>query len=77
MERLLPLARYIHASDAVGVDGEGLQVGEGTIDFRPLAPFVRNTDLTVTTEIWQGHKYGGEGFYTAIDRLAKIWMADS
>ena len=75
MERLLPLTRYIHASDAIGVDGEGLQVGEGTIDFKPLAPFVRNRGLTVTTEIWQGHKYGGEGFYTAIERLAEIWKA--
>jgi hypothetical protein len=34
---------------------------------------VKGKDLIVATEIWQGHKYGGEGFYTAIDRLAAIW----
>jgi len=71
--RLMPLARYLHASDGVGVDGEGLQIGEGTIDFRPLAQYTFDKDLVVATEIWQGHKYGGEGFYTAIERLAAIW----
>jgi N-acetylneuraminate synthase len=73
MLRLMPLVRYLHVSDGVGVDGEGLQVGEGTVDFKPLAPHVKGKDLIVATEIWQGHKYGGEGFYTAIDRLAAIW----
>jgi N-acetylneuraminate synthase len=71
--RLMPLCRYLHISDGVGVDGEGLQIGEGTIDFKPFSPWVKNKDLVVATEIWQGHKYGGEGFYTAIDRLAHIW----
>ncbi|MCG3198747.1 MAG: N-acetylneuraminate synthase family protein [Candidatus Omnitrophica bacterium] len=74
MTRLWPLVRYLHVSDGLGVDGEGLQVGEGGIDFRPMAGLLaRNTEVIVATEIWQGHKYGGEGFYTAIERLSGIW----
>ncbi|MCB9781477.1 MAG: N-acetylneuraminate synthase family protein [Candidatus Omnitrophica bacterium] len=73
MERLIPTVRYLHVSDGLGVDGEGLQIGEGTIDFKPLAKHAKEKDLIVATEIWQGHKYGGEGFYTAIERLAEIW----
>lgn len=73
MTRLWPLTRYLHVSDGVGVDGEGLQVGEGTVDFKPMGPLIAGSDVIVATEIWQGHKYGGEGFYVAIDRLAEIW----
>lgn len=73
MQRLIPHVRYLHVSDGLGVDGEGLQIGEGTIDFKPLGRHAKEKDLIVATEIWQGHKYGGEGFYTAIERLADIW----
>ncbi|KXK37255.1 MAG: N,N'-diacetyllegionaminic acid synthase [Candidatus Hinthialibacteria bacterium OLB16] len=73
IQRLWPLVRYVHISDAVGVDGEGLQIGEGTIDFRPLGELLKQSDMVVATEIWQGHKYGGEGYYRAIERLAAIW----
>jgi N-acetylneuraminate synthase len=75
--RLWPLCRYLHISDAVGVDGEGLQIGEGTIDFGFMAGLLADKPMIVATEIWQGHKYGGEGFYTAIERLDKIWQEAS
>lgn len=77
IQHLWPLVRYVHVSDAVGVDGEGLQVGEGIIDFRPLGELVKQTDVVVATEIWQGHKYGGEGYYRAIERLAAIWKLET
>lgn len=66
-----PYTEHLHIVDAIGVDGEGVQVGEGEVDFRdladrmarlaPRAPFI--------PEIWQGHVNNGEGFFTALDRL--------
>uniref|UniRef100_UPI0024AE554E hypothetical protein n=1 Tax=Pseudoclavibacter helvolus TaxID=255205 RepID=UPI0024AE554E len=58
-----------------GAHGEGVQVGEGEIDwpllagqlneYTPNAPFI--------PEIWQGHINNGQGFWTALDRLEK-WL---
>lgn len=66
-----PYIEHLHIVDATGVDGEGVQVGDGEVDFRdlaqrldrlaPHAPFI--------PEIWQGHVDGGAGFFTALDRL--------
>ncbi|MFC5126213.1 sugar phosphate isomerase/epimerase family protein [Pseudoclavibacter helvolus] len=72
---LAPHSIHLHLVDAKGVDGEGVQVGEGEIDwpllagqlneYTPNAPFI--------PEIWQGHINNGQGFWTALDRLEK-WL---
>jgi len=64
---------YLHVVDALGVDGEGVQIGKGNVDFKmlgkklddlmPRAPFI--------PEIWQGHKQQGSGFWSALDFLEK------
>ena len=66
-----PFAAHLHIADAKGVDGEGLQIGEGDIDFSALA-----SDLDATApgasfipEIWQGHENKGEGFWVALEKL--------
>ncbi|GBO87188.1 N-acetylneuraminate synthase family protein [Marinobacter salsuginis] len=74
VEEVAPLSAHIHIADAKGVDGEGLQVGDGEIDFpglgrqlRALAP-----EATWIPEVWQGHKNGGEGFWKAFSYLDKL-----
>lgn len=68
-----PFVAHLHMGDAKGVDGEGLQVGEGDIDFVRLAKILTETapEASFIPEIWQGHKNGGEGFWVALDRLEK------
>jgi len=63
--------RHLHVADAAGMDGEGLQIGEGEIDFKS---FYRRLDqiapqASFLPEIWQGHENDGEGFWIALDRL--------
>ena len=66
---------HLHIADAEGVDGEGLQVGEGDIDFPALAEDLAKTanQAGFIPEIWQGHKNEGEGFWVALGKLEK-WL---
>lgn len=77
---LLPYIRHLHLSDGAGLDGEGLQIGEGTIDwvhfFKVIGagsqPGYRGTMIP---EIWRGHQRGSEGFVIAIRRLSEAYFA--
>ncbi len=68
-----PYAAHLHIADADGIDGEGLQIGEGTIDFAALAEELQqySPEASFIPEIWQGHKNHGEGFWIALNRLEK------
>jgi N-acetylneuraminate synthase len=71
VEILAPITGHLHIVDAAGVDSEGLQIGEGELDFAKLGKdFARLCPgVSFIPEIWQGHKNGGEGFWTALTRL--------
>ncbi len=69
---ILPVTKYVHISDAAKYNGEGLQIGDGTIDFKTLLAQIVEKDAWVLPEIWQGHKFGGEGFVKAIRNLKNI-----
>ena len=58
----------------LGVNGEGLQIGEGDIDFDRLAGILDKHCPTASfiPEIWQGHKNSGEGFWIALEKLEKL-----
>lgn len=70
-EKIAPYTAHLHLGDARGVNGEGLQVGEGDIDFLLLGQILRKgcPHASFIPEIWQGHKNGGEGFWVALERL--------
>lgn len=68
---IAPLTAHLHLGDARGLNGEGLQVGDGDIDFDRLGKILRERcpHASFIPEIWQGHKNGGEGFWVALERL--------
>ncbi len=70
-ERIAPLSVHLHLGDAQGLNGEGLQIGQGDIDFDKLGDILRKgcPQASFIPEIWQGHKNGGEGFWIALDKL--------
>lgn len=70
-----PYTAHLHVADAEGVDGEGLQIGEGEIDFPALAEILEKTapKASFIPEIWQGHKNEGEGFWTALEKLENVF----
>jgi sialic acid synthase SpsE/sugar phosphate isomerase/epimerase len=71
LAQLGPHTAHIHFGDAKGLDGEGLQVGDGEIDFDEVGRLLRKhaPGASFIPEIWQGHKNLGEGFWTALERL--------
>ncbi|MEX3611277.1 N-acetylneuraminate synthase family protein [Rothia sp. LK2588] len=75
VELLAPRSIHLHLVDGVGVDGEGVQVGEGDVDWASLGKQLRELtpNSSFIPEIWQGHINNGEGFFTALDRLEK-WL---
>lgn len=65
------ISGHLHVADAVGLDGEGVQIGAGEIDFKRVLEIVPS-DVSFVAEIWQGHKFGGEGFFEGLEALEKL-----
>ena len=73
VETIGPHVAHLHIADALGLDGEGLQIGDGDIDFPALVSQLDKLapEASFIPEIWQGHENRGEGFWVALDRLQK------
>jgi N-acetylneuraminate synthase len=71
---LLPYIGHLHLSDGAGLDGEGLQIGEGTIDWVHFFKVIGDYRGTMIPEIWRGHQRNGEGFLIAIQRLSEAYF---
>ncbi len=74
VEVIMPYVSHLHLSDASGIDGEGLQIGEGGIDWVRFFNVIGAFRGTMIPEIWRGHQRGGEGFIVAINRLSKAYF---
>ena len=69
-----PYSAHLHIGDASGTNGEGLQIGEGEINFTEMASILSTQcpNASFIPEIWQGHKNRGEGFWKALEKLDGI-----
>lgn len=72
---ILPYIGHLHLSDAAGLDGEGLQIGEGSIDWVRFFRVLGEYHGTMIPEIWRGHQRQGEGFLIAIQRLSQAYFS--
>ena len=70
-----PHTAHLHIADAKGIDGEGLQVGDGTMDLKPICDVLNETcpEASFVPEVWQGHKNNGAGFWYALNKL-EPWL---
>lgn len=68
---LLPIVRHMHISDAYGIDGEGIQIHEGEINFDKIIKILEKANTSWVPEIWSGHINHGKGFHEALKRLSK------
>lgn len=72
VDTVRPWVAHLHVADASGVDGEGLQIGAGEVDFETLLPVLVDFGLPMVMEIWLGHHGQGEGFAVGLGRLSRI-----
>ena len=73
LKTILPYTAHMHLADAKGVDGEGLQIHDGEIDWVELFGLMNTLapKASFIPEIWQGHKNNGEGAWLALERLER------
>lgn len=70
-----PFVRHLHLSDGAGTSGEGLQIGDGAINFVALLPILLANEPTAIPEIWMGHHEDGLAFRLALERLTELRWA--
>ena len=75
LETCAPYTAHYHIADARGVDGEGLQIGDGEMDYNLLAKLIMriSPNSSFIPETWQGHKNNGEGFWIALNKLESFF----
>ena len=61
--------RHLHISDANGVSGEGLQIGNGSINFLEIFQVLKDVDFSWVPEVWSGHLHNGAGMYQGLKAL--------
>ena len=73
VDELLKVRNFVdhyHLSDAGGIDGEGLQFGEGDLPFEKIIPILNKYQSTgFAIEVWKGHENGGTGFKEFLDKM--------
>jgi len=74
INKIKPYVRHIHISDAAGYEGEGVQIGTGTVPFGAFFKAYEDYDGTWIPEIWQGHVNNNEGAKLALTKLEKIYF---
>jgi N-acetylneuraminate synthase len=70
LQLLLPHTAHLHVSDAAGINGEGVVMGTGDVQWEPAWRAIRAAKgVSFIPEVWQGHKDHGAGFWHALDLL--------
>lgn len=69
-----PYNVHMHIVDAKGDDGEGVQIGEGDVNFEKLGKLLDqySPGIQFIPEVWQGHKNRGQGFWSALNYLERV-----
>ncbi len=76
VEKVAPYNIHMHIVDAKGVDGEGVEIGKGDVDFIAFSSLINDMcpKVQFIPEVWQGHKNEGEGFWQALNYLEGIFI---
>jgi sialic acid synthase SpsE/sugar phosphate isomerase/epimerase len=70
---LLPHTAHLHVADAKGVNGEGVRMGTGDVDWpKTWAQIKQHPQISFIPEVWQGHKDHGAGFWAALEILQAL-----
>ena len=68
VNKLKVVTAHWHMSDAEDINGEGVAMGNGDVNFNKIMGIL-DQDQSFIVETWQGHKNFGEGFYRDLKYL--------
>jgi sialic acid synthase SpsE/sugar phosphate isomerase/epimerase len=76
VKNVAPYIAHMHLADSKGVGGEGLQIGEGEIDWIEFWNSIKDNGVNASfiPEIWQGHKNHGEGSWLGLEKLEGSYL---
>ena len=70
IELLLPVTAHLHVADASGINGEGVVMGTGDVNWlQAWNAIEKYKGISFIPEVWQGHKDHGAGFWFALNYL--------
>lgn len=74
ISKVLRIASHLHISDGIGIDGEGVQIGEGEMNFESMMNVIKDKKdgFTWVTEVWSGHVNHGSGCRLSLEILEKF-----
>ena len=64
----------LHIADAHNNSEEGLNIGNGSINFEKILPLLKDDSLTWIVETWQGHLNEGRGFASSLEQLSDMMI---
>ena len=67
-----PLIKHNHISDSYGLNGEGIQLGDGDIDLKSILPLLDLENISYVPEVWLQHKNNQQGAIEALKKIKKI-----
>lgn len=72
-----PYIAHLHLVDGKAPNQEGLQIGDGDVDFSKVFDIIReygspDAKISWVPEIWMGHLNDYEGFFIALERLTSL-----
>lgn len=75
LQKIETFVEHFHLSDAKGVDGEGLQFGEGDLPFSKVIPILNKyPNKSFAIEVWKGFEQRGKGFEEFLDKIKKVGL---
>ena len=72
LEMLRPLTGHLHLSDASGIDGEGVPLGQGSLSHLAQVHEILGFPCRKILETWQGHLNSGEGFVKELSTVRQL-----
>ena len=63
---------YMHVADAIYPGEEGINIGDGFIDFNKIKRYFNSNKIVWIPEVWNGHLDNFKGFEDALIKINQI-----
>ena len=75
IKKIIDITSHLHLSDSISNSSEGLNIGDGKINFCDCFQFIygdSKRDISFIPEVWQGHLNEGKNFKLSLERIARL-----